>query len=230
MSDAAFETLGLTGRQDQRGIVSLTIPYYCYTREEMLTVGAGSYLGLDETDRTFSSHDDGNFLAYVTYEGTSGGDGDGRGKDGETISFESSFSEEPIETHPEIESLKTIYAGTYDAATKLISFAEFLSGKTGALSGGKKEKNPMFGVKTYLDVKAVFRRTYVASVVPSDILTSIGKVVSSLPTGMPTTPGRDWLIMPPKIAQRGKVYEITEELMMSKPGGWPKTLYGLITQ
>ena len=71
------------------------------------------------------------------------------------------MAEDPIQTHPFFDTLKTRYA--WDAAKE--QFAETLpesSGEQTALSGsGKKpKKNPLFGVDNWLVVGAVFRKTY----------------------------------------------------------------------
>ena len=34
--------------------------------------------------------------------------------------------------------------------------------------------------------------------------------------------------MAPKVSKRGNVYELSEELMLSAPGGWPEAVHGLI--
>ena len=59
-------------------------------------------------------------------------------------------------------------------------------------------------------------------------LDRIGTIQESLPGGFPTPSGRNWIVMPPKISQRGGIYQITEELMLSQPGGWPENVYKLI--
>ena len=87
----------------------------------------------------------------------------------------------------------------------------------------------MFGQSTYLVLHAVFRRTYLVRRVPKDLLDGVGTTRERLPGGLPTPKGRNWLIMPPKVARRGNVFEITEEWMLSKPGQkWPEAIYGLI--
>jgi hypothetical protein len=105
-------------------------------------------------------------------------------KDDDQVTFEldTSMAEDPIQTHPFFDTLKTRYA--WDAAKE--QFAETLpeaSGQQTALSGsGKKpKKNPMFGVDNWLVVGAVFRKTYAARTIPSTILRGIGTIVDKPP-------------------------------------------------
>ena len=77
-------------------------------------------------------------------------------------------------------------------------------------------------------LRAVFRHTYLRRTLPGGLLDKIGKIRQGLPEGFPTPNERDWLCMAPKVGRRGNVYEISEELMLSAPGGWPEAVHGLI--
>lgn len=222
------QTQGLRGSRDERGLIGLTVPWIVATLDEVLTVGASAVFGLPETKREWSDLEGGKFLVNISYEGAQSENGD---KD--TYEFDSSFGEEPIESHPDIETIKATYGGTVGGDGK-ITFPEKLSsnkGSSSGLSGGqttKQDKNPLFGLSTYLVTKAVFRHTYLRRVFPSELLNKIGTIVRSLPESFPTPSGRNWLFMPPKVAKRGNMYEITEELMLSAKGGWPEAVYQLI--
>jgi len=222
------QTQGLRGNRDERGLIGLTVPWVVATLEEVLTVGATSVFGLPETKREWNDLEAGKFLVNISYEGAQSENGD---KD--TYEFDSSFSEEPIESHPDIETIKAVYGGTVGGDGK-ITFPEKMpsaKGGGGGLSGGqsvKQDKNPLFGLSTYLVTKAVFRHTYLRRVFPATLLDKIGSIVHSLPEGFPTPSSRNWLFMPPKVTKRGNMYEITEELMLSAKGGWPDGVYKLI--
>ena len=223
------QTQGLRGSRDERGLIGLTVPWIVATLEEVLSVGASSVFGLPETKREWSDHEAGKFLVNISYEGAQSENGD---KD--TYEFDSSFGEEPIESHADIEAIKAFYGGTVGGDGK-ITFPEKLpSGKTGGSGGlsgaqsAKQGKNPLFGLTTYLVTKAVFRHTYLRRVFPATLLNKIGTIVHGLPESFPTPSGRNWLFMPPKVAKRGNMYEITEELMLSAQGGWPDAVYKLI--
>jgi hypothetical protein len=226
---------GQKGSIDEKGVVQWMVPYFVEDLADVLIVGREAPVsGLIEVGRTWD--DDGDVQGVglkveVTYEGGSGG-----GSQPDTYEFDSSFREETLVAHSEWKQFKEVFKGRYDEENKTIKFPEFLGEykkglglPNGASNADGKLKNPLFGVETFLTLASIFRHTYVRDSVPSSIFESIGTIRSSLPGGFPTPTGRDWLIMPPKISQRGGVYQITEELMLSQPGGWPEAVYSLIT-
>jgi hypothetical protein len=229
MSAAPFQMLGLSASRDERKLVSLSVPWNCKTLAETMTVGGGAPFGLTETGRQVSQLEDASFQVTISYEGTEEEPGEE-----DSYEFDSSFREEPIESHPKIARIRKRFGGVLGDDGR-ITFPERMpggAGETAGLGGGetsKAEKNPLFGQTTYLVLNAVFRRTYLKRRVPSDLLDEVGTTRARLPGGLPTPKGRNWLVMPPKVARRGNVFEITEEWMLSKPGEeWPEALYGLI--
>lgn len=225
---SSFQMLGLTGSRDERGLTSIAVPWNCAALNEVLSVGGDNPFGLPETKRAVSQLDDGSYQVTITHEGTQAEDGRG-----ETFEFDSMFREEPIESHPNIDRLKTMFGGTLNSDGRIMFPEKTPSGK-GAGTGlgsarSSSDKNPMFGVTTYLVLNAVFRHTYLKRAVPGDLLDKVGTTRSNLPEGFPTPAERNWLIMPPKVSKRGNVFEIAEEWMLSKPGQkWPEAIYGLI--
>lgn len=220
---------GTKGSRDQTGLLSLTVPFYVATESEVLTVGIEAPFELEEISREWDDIEGlEGFQVTVTYEGLEPGRDE---SEGESIEFEPSFSEEPIEAHPSFLILKEQFDGSTDDKGR-VQWPETYFPKTGSqvLSGGPKDKkNPLFGVSTYLALKSVFRRTYVVREIPDDLLDTSGEIVESLPDGFPTPNGRDWLRLPPKVSKRGNVYQISEELLLSPPGGkWPPGVHGLI--
>ena len=222
--------LGLTANRDERRLMSVSVPWNCSTLAETMSVGGGKPFGLPETGRQVSQLEDGSFQVTITYEGT-----ETEPPEDDSYEFDSSFREEPIESHPNIALIRSRFGGVTGDDGR-ITFPERLprhnSGGTG-LSGNEStasaEKNPMFGQTTYLVLHAVFRRTYLKRRVPKDLLESAGTTREKLPGGLPTPSGRNWLVMPPKVSKRGNVFEITEELLLSKPGEkWPPAVYRLI--
>jgi hypothetical protein len=230
MSDAPFQMLGLTASRDDRRLVSVSVPWNCKTLGETMTVGGGHPFGLPETGRQVSQLEDGSFQVSITYEGT-----ENELPEDESYEFDSSFREEPIESHPNIALIRSHFGGTTSDDGR-ITFPERLprkstsgAGLSGNESSGAGEKNPMFGQSTYLVLHAVFRRTYLKKKVPKNLLDEAGTTRDKLPGGLPTPKGRNWLVMPPKVSKRGNVFEITEELLLSKPGEkWPPAVYRLI--
>jgi hypothetical protein len=237
---------GQKGSMDERGVVRWTIPYFVEDLADVFLVGLEPPLPyLSEVDRNWS--DDGEVQGVglkveVTYEGGS------PDNQPDSYEFDSSFREETIIAHPLWSSqFKPIFKGKYDTENKTITFPEFLGeykkglglpdGSSNSLAGQKDSngrekngqlKNPLFGVETFLSLASIFRHTYVRDSVSASIFERIGTIRKSLPGGFPTPSGHDWLIMPPKMSQRGSIYQITEEYMMSQPGGWPEAVYKLI--
>lgn len=226
MANRSFRTAGTKGTTDETGLMSVSVPWYAASEEEVLTVGATPPHGLKEVGRDWDDIEGlEGFNVTVNYEGFEDGKDE---DDGEQIEFDPSFSEEPIESHPSFLVLKERYGGRL--VDGKIEWDETLGGSDDPLSSsGEERKNPLFGIKTYLALKSVFRRTYTRRNLPNDILDNIGEIVESLPEGFPTPSGRNWLSLPPKVSLRGNVYQISEELILSPVGGkWPAGVHGLI--
>jgi len=221
----SFQTTGLKGSRDKTGLVSITVPFYVETLDEAFRVGGSPPVGLHEDSRSIEDVEGAGYVVHITYEGLESGKDEGT----TDYEFDPSFSEEPIESHPLIQELVDRYQGEVDPKTKKVTFPATLAGGGSGLDGSGNEKpNPLAGLSTYVSLRSVFRTTYTARKIPPRLLKEIGTVKSSLPGGFPTPSGRDWLVMPPKISKRGNAYQISEELMMSPPGGWPKSIYRLI--
>jgi hypothetical protein len=224
--------LGLSASRDERRLLSVSVPWNCRTLAETMTVGGGNPFGLPETGRQVTQLEDASFQVTITYEGT---EAEPAGE--ESHEFDSSFREEPIESHPRIDRIRKRYGGVTGDDGR-ITFPEKLpraaqagsgSGLSGSEPAGTGEKNPMFGQSTYLVLHAVFRRTHLKRKVPKNLLDDAGTTREKLPGGLPTPKGRNWLVMPPKASKRGNVWEISEEWLLSKPGEkWPPAVYGLI--
>lgn len=220
---------GTKGSRDETGLLSVSVPYYAPTEADVLTVGLEPPFGLKEVNREWDDIEGlEGFQVTINYEGFEDGKDE---SEEESIEFDPSFSEEPIEAHPSFLLLKDRFGGTLDDKGR-VQWSETYFPNTGSqvLSGGPKDKkNPLFGVSTYLALKSVFRRTYTVRDIPDDLLERNGEIVESLPDGFPTPNGRDWLRLPPKVSKRGNVYQISEELLLSPPGGkWPPGVHGLI--
>jgi hypothetical protein len=151
-----------------------------------------------------------------------------------------SMQEQPIETHPRFVSH---LAGT--AATPL-NGAIFIDPQTGTpgtvnarcvferfapvLTGGGK--NPKGGLEAFLAPTVTYRQNYVSGSPASG--SDFGKISSSVPgPGYPgTTASRDWLMIGSTYQRRGSpaggtyvVYEVSNEWLLSGPGGWDNDIY-----
>ena len=226
---APLPTTGISGGISETGIATVEVPVFVDTLAEALTVLPDLGIGLPYRSRNFSQEDEGTFKVVLHFEGVTFDFSD---DDKVTFELDTSMAEDPIQTHPFFDTLKTRYG--WDAVKE--QFAETLpetGGQQTALSGtGKKiKKNPLFGVENWLVVGAVFRKTYAARVIPSGILRGIGTIVDK-PPGIEqfkipsAAKKRNWLKLAPKIKRKGNAVEITEEYMLSGPNGWIKDVYG----
>lgn len=224
----SFQIPGQKGNVSKEGVVTWTVPYFVEDLSDVLIIGdKPPVAGLIEVGRSWTDIEGAGLQVDVEYEGVVGNPEDKES----TYDYDSSFKEETLLAHPLWHKIKEFYKGRYDKEEKRIEFDEFLSTGTTGLGGnpdGTGRKNPMFGLETFLSLASVFRHTYLRTVVPPSIFNEIGTIKDSLPGGFPTPTGRDWIVMPPKISQRGGVYQITEEWMLSQPGGWPANVYKLI--
>ena len=229
MSSSPLPTTGITGGISETGIATIEVPIFVDTLAEALTVRPDLGILLPYRSRNFSQEDDGSYKVVLHFEGIAG-----QGPDDNQVTFEldTSMAEDPIQTHPYFETLKTKYA--WDAVKE--QFAELIpdtGGQQTALSGGsqKTKKNPLFGVENWLSVGATFRKTYSALTIPSAILRGIGTIVDQPPGiaqfNIPSAAkSRNWLKVAPKIKRKGNAVEITEEYMLSGPNGWSTDVYG----
>jgi hypothetical protein len=225
-----MEIHGANGSKDERGLVSHEVPYLATKFEQVLTVGAGSYGGLPETGRTWRMDQAGCYVVYVTYEGQDPNTST-TAKEAETFEAKSSYREEPIEGHPQIEELIKKFNGTRDSQTQKVTFQAMMQGTgtnaLGADSNQKEIPNPMAGVEKFMALEVVWTRQYIKKTIPASIFARIGRITSNPPGGAPKIPGRSaWLIMPPQVKKRGNVVEISEEYTLL-PENTPKELYDL---
>jgi len=222
-------TTGITGGISETGVATIDVPMFVDTLAEALTALPNLGIAIPYRSRAFTQEDDGGYKVTLHFEGISGEE---PRDDQMTFELDTSLAEEPIQTHPFFETLKTRYA--WDKEKE--QFAETLpeaGGQQTALSGSgtNPKKNPMFGTDNWLVVGAVFRKTYAAKTIPPSILRGIGTVVDK-PPGIEqfNIPGaarrRNWLKMAPKIKRKGNAVEITEEYTLSGPYGWLRDVYG----
>lgn len=228
---APLPTTGINGGISETGVATLDVPIFVDTLAEALTVLPNLGIALPYRSRSIAQEDDGTFKITLHYEGVTP---EFTADNGEQVTFEldTSMAEDPIQTHPFFDTLKTRYG--WDAAKE--QFGETLpesGGQQTALSGSSKKpkKNPMFGVDNWLVVGAVFRKTYAARNIPNGILRGIGTIVEKPPGieqfNIPSAAKkRNWLKLAPKLKRKGNAVEITEEYMLSGPNGWIKDVYG----
>jgi len=227
MAIESFQMSGEAGQKDDQNVVSWTLSYFVEKVEEIFTVGEPPHPGLKEVGREWSDIDGIGIQVDVTYEGYVGDDPE---LEDPVYEFDPSFKEETLVAHPLWPEIAEFYGGRYDEEEKAVRFTPYLENSRRGLSSGnsRKIKNPLHGTETFFSLSITFRETRVYQSVPSRLLEEIGTIRDSLPGGFPTPAGRDWLVMPPRVTQRGQVYQVATELLLSPPGGWPKKVYQLI--
>lgn len=130
-------------------------------------------------------------------------------------------SEEPIESHPSFKDF-AYPAGTngsmYDADGQFLGFFPKYYGSNNLTNG------QWVGVRGYLSPGAIWRKNYVSTTQPDD-MTVLGKV--DAPEGSPPTvaAGRTWLYNGLTWEQRGLVYTVKKEWLLSGRRGWNTTIY-----
>ena len=232
------EILGTSGSSENRGLASVTVPYFAATLADALVVGRNSPLAnLEYVTRSFRAGPSGHYEVEVTYEGPDtngdGGDSDSAREAVAVYSATGSFREEPIEAHPQIRALLAKYNGQEDPSTGKITFPAMLTGTTGtnALEGEngtpKETKNPMAGVEKFMALEVVWSKSYIQRAIPRNLFTKVGRVIRKPPGPSPIIPKRNsWLINPPRLTKRGKVWDI-EESWTLLPEGTPSDVYNL---
>jgi hypothetical protein len=130
-------------------------------------------------------------------------------------------SEEPIESHPNFATF-AYPAGTngakYDADGAFLGFYPVYN-----VSNALTNKE-WVGVRGFLSPGAIWRKNYVTSTQPNDI-SVVGKV--DTPEGSPPSvaSGRTWLYNGLTWEQRGLVYTVKKEWLLSGREGWNTTIY-----
>ena len=215
----SFELLGVSGGRDQNGICSVQVPYYAETFGDVFEVGAGGYGGLQETGRSFQANADGTFTVHITCEGAPLKSGQSLpGRDNPTYTMNSTFEEEAIEAHPKINEIVTKYGGTWKEG-KVTFPPKMPADKSKNLTGlallsateSNAKPNPMSGVEKYKKLSVQWEVAYAAGVIPSDVISRVGTVISNPPGNPPKLDGRTkWLVMPPTANKKGNLAEIKE--------------------
>lgn len=250
---------GATGGRDENGIITHTISWVASDITKVLEVGRklgktpdlkAKYLGLEETNRTWTATNDdtGSYIVTVTYKGYLEGE-EPEPEDTEQWSMVFDYSEEPIETHPYWEKIKTTYyaqpnggdadAHGYHFKEKMPPGAKVGKGLGGKLVGAAGDRNPMYKVLTFAVLQARITRSFSAKKIERKWLKDVGHVTKDIPELQAAKGGasrmkditpddRDWLTQPPKITMQGGVFRVEQEWLLSPPGGWPEEVYKLI--
>lgn len=240
---SGFKVEGAKGTRDKNMISSWSVPYHAETRAECYKVGDKTFMGMPEIGRDIQAQNMGSdgapFVVTVQYQGYSNEDGGSpeTEKDTENWSCDFDFSEEPLQSHPNWENIKKTYGGVVDDQGDVTFPPKLPNGSSAAKSGlgaaniiTSSDRNPLYGQKTYLKLRARVSRSWSSRTLPKELLLNVGRIVNEIPDA-PTAlteldiGGRDWLSTPPKIKQNGDVWGLTQEWLLSDFGGWPEEVY-----
>lgn len=131
--------------------------------------------------------------------------------DNSTEEIVSNTSDAPIETHPKFvdeiggTAASPLNGAVFDDDGKFLGFAA---------------DSEFAGVDSYLVPSTVYRKTTPTASRPSSVA-DVG-VIGSAPIG---GGDKNWLFISRTWRRDGAVYEVSEEYMLSGPGGWNNTIY-----
>jgi hypothetical protein len=212
-----FQTVGITASTDEIGIRTITVPFIAETLDDALNYGEQSFQGLPKIRHEVTQDENGWFSGVLTYQGQQSEPG--AGDPPKVYSLQSSYEEEPIESHPRLKELMEKYSGSKGADGR-VQWAEEIESENKSRGFGKAEEsstkpNPMFGVEKWKKLSVIWTVTYAARTIPGDALNRIGRTLASPPGNPPKLAGRSrWLAMPVRATKRGNVAEITEEFLL----------------
>jgi hypothetical protein len=187
------------------------------TSKVLMTAKHPTWMFLDMDKRTITKRDDGAWDIVGDFYGVDG-------TPDPIYSFESTTSQEPIETHKKFAT----FAGTPDTPMNgavfdsedqtFVTFRQLTT--QGSVTNAK-----WVGVTAYLAASIVWRETKVTKTKPTaDEIKGVGFI--DTPPGDPGTPsGRTWLNAALAYDRKGKTYTIRKEWLLSGPAGWNDVLY-----
>lgn len=184
--------------------------------------------------RTFSRLEAGDQAGYdveCTLEGHAAPDT----ADDSFYELEGSTSDDPIETHWNLDVLLNVYSGKFDKSKDRAIFKKDLADPNAgnAVAGNSSaSRNPMFGVQSWSNPGMIWTRNWVAPFLPDNIVQELGTVSESLP-GHPrklnnppgTAGGRNWLCVRVRGRQRGNIWQLGTSYALSGPFGWVPEMY-----
>lgn len=222
-----YQTTGGRYSRDRTGISTFSVPWFVDAADFASLANfepPDPPLGLPIVNRSAEQETDGTWKLMITYEGVAIGDQ----LVDETFDLDYSSAEDPIETFSQILALRAKYKGALDDQNHVI-WAPQIADKS-----GNKVRNPMYGVETYLNPGAIWRRTRALRDFDATALSALGKIDE--PQGgvanknyQANPPqiqdGRNWLKRALKATWRGNIWQFSEEWMLSGPGGWVPDIY-----
>jgi hypothetical protein len=226
---SSFKTIGGSFSLDRTGLFSSSEKYAFSITPGTPDFSEAEKFAAAYEEASFSVDESGCFI-LGEFRST-----DAHGMIQETLDF--SMKEDPIQSHPnfgigQAASIATLYG--YNQTTKEFSInlpdASLLSDiQTSPSQNAGGGDNPMYGVTSFLNVQAIFRKNQTVSELREvqGLFANIGLIDSPTPDliSIPEIPSRNWLKLAPKIVSRAGVFEVSEQWQLSGAGGWNSILY-----
>ena len=232
---------------DENNIATLTVRYLHLASDILQTTktinnhpcGIGEFQ-LDTLDSEALNDGSKKYITTAVYKALDETQRDPRASIGDEFgvveSIDYDFSEEPLETHPNIVAIAKKYGGvprpdgTYDFPQTTPSGVSKGGGGGLAFGGAGAEINPMSGMKTYPAVQARYTKTFGTKAKWKTYISSTGKIVNNIPDTILDVKGdqtgRNWLQLPPKVEKQGQFYRCSVEYLLSAVGKkWPKDVF-----
>ena len=150
--------------------------------------------------------DQGGYDVQVTIEGHAAPDK----TDEEYYELEGSASDDPIETHWNLDRLLAVYRGKLNTEKRVVFDRNLSDGQGNVVPGNSSApRNPMFGVESWRNPGLIWTRNWVAPKLPDSVVRELGSIFGVLPgrpTGLQNPPGlngsRDWLCIRIRASQQ----------------------------
>lgn len=208
-------------RQDENGGLEATVVYKCAWERVLALMPRRNvarhpdFSDLYCKNVSVTREPPGIAIVTAVYTGLSGSDA-GSGGSGQfepTTDLAVTLRQEPIETHPDFES---VIGGTKDDPKNDAKF------DSDGLFKGFGSGSSKFGVTDYLTPGGQYRRVYLTRTPPTN--GNVGSIAT--PTGAPDFGGSyTWLDAGLSWTRQGGYYRVSEEYLLSGPKGWDDDIY-----
>lgn len=217
---------GISGNvADAQGVASLSVGVNvpdletAFSLDPAKVAKAVGIQGLLCTSRPISQDQDGEYTIQFQFEGAK----DEPPESSIEWSIDADLSDEPIQTHPSFDWMKTFYGWDENKG----DFAELLPTASGGAKAVSKaqdtapKKNPFHGVTSWLSPGVVLSISYATKSVQRSVMENIGTLVSAPPGNyqirIPKFKNRLWLKMAPHINSNGTAVRVTEKYRLTGP-------------
>jgi hypothetical protein len=204
---------GKSLQKTRTGLITLKLRYLCDSEDEALFELPQNYRGLlmENTSGATWNVNDEKWVVEVIYQGLAAGD---PSADLDQYDIQGEYREEPIESFPDQEYLRSNGGAYIDPADGRLKFPEKMTrSKNSSFRSGKKSTdwNPFFGLTSYPVSYEVASHSYVRTSVPSSVSKKKGRIIASLPPGFEYDgDSKSWFVDAPIVRKAGNAWTITE--------------------